>query len=231
MTNIFIDIESIPEQPEEEAKAEIAKTIQAPGTMKKQETIDDWHSGAGKYAGVKDAAIEMAYRKTALDGSSGQIVSYVFHCNNEFKLCHRDYKKDSEREILINMFEEISDSIRNHGSTTPVFFIGHNVAWDLKFLWHRAVILGVKPDFELPFSGRHGKDFFDNMQAWAGYNNRISQDNLCKALGIEGKPDDINGSQVWDFVKRGDIERVAEYNVDDVKKCIQIYNRINFIGA
>ncbi len=55
--NIYLDIETIPAQPEEKTKAEIAKTIEAPAAMKKAETIADWHNGAGKYAGVKDAAI------------------------------------------------------------------------------------------------------------------------------------------------------------------------------
>ena len=46
MSNIFIDIETIPEQPEEAVKARIAETIKAPATMKKAETIAEWHNGA-----------------------------------------------------------------------------------------------------------------------------------------------------------------------------------------
>ena len=57
----------------------------------------------------------------------------------------------------------------------------------------------------------------------------MSQDNLCKALGIKGKPDDIDGSKVWDFYKAGKIDEIEDYNRDDVDKVRQIYNRINFI--
>ena len=71
--NVFLDIETIPEQPEESVKTEIAKTIEAPAQMKKAETIAEWHNGAGKYAGVKDAAIEKAYRDTSFDGAKGEI--------------------------------------------------------------------------------------------------------------------------------------------------------------
>ena len=67
------------------------------------------------------------------------------------------------------------------------------------------------------------------MQAWAGYKGRISQDNLAKALGIPGKPDDIDGSKVWDFVKAGKVDRVAEYNTYDVATVVEIHRRINFL--
>jgi len=234
MTNIFIDIETVPTQPEEEAKVEIAKTIQAPAAMKKEETIADWHNGAGKYASAKDKAIEDAYLKTSFDGAKGHVVSIAFSDGKDMRCEYDSLKSDiavAEHEILTEAFYQIVMLCEKKKHNSEPFFIGHNVSWDLKFMWQRAVILGVEPDFKLPFSGRHEKDFFDNQQAWAGYKKFTSQDNLCKALGIEGKPDDIDGSQVWDFVKRGDIKRVAEYNVDDVEKCIQIYNRINFIGA
>ena len=61
--NVFLDIETIPEQPEESAKALIAETIEAPAAMKKPETIKAWHDGEGKYEGVKEKAIDDAYRK------------------------------------------------------------------------------------------------------------------------------------------------------------------------
>ena len=66
------------------------------------------------------------------------------------------------------------------------------------------------------------------MIEWAGPNGRIKQDTLCKTLGIEGKPGDIDGSKVWDFIKAGDGARVVEYNIDDVEKCRRVYDRLTF---
>ena len=226
MTSIMIDIETIPTQ-KEGAKEEIAKTIEAPAQMKKAETISEWHNGAGKYAGVKESAIEEAWRKTAFDGGRGEIISIAFSSDEHVKCEYRELG-GSEKEVLEEVFYQIEELCEKAQHKSQPYFIGHNVSWDLKFIWQRAVILGVKPPFQLPFGGRHKSDYYDNMQAWAGFGQRISQDNLAKALGIPEKPDDIDGSKVWDFVKAGNVKRVAEYNKYDVETVLAIYSRINF---
>ena len=224
--NVFIDIETIPEQPEDAAKLEIAKTIEAPATMKKAETIADWHNGEGKYAGVKDAAIEDAYRKTSLNGAKGQICSVAWKFEGGTVDSIATNVTD-EAEVLSIFFKLIAAGCNGR----PPFFIGQYIGgFDLKFIFHRAVILGIKPPFGIPFGGRHGKDYYCTQQAWAGFGGRMSQDNLCKALGIKGKPGDIDGSKVWDFYKAGKVDRIEEYNRDDVEKVEMIYNKLNFKG-
>lgn len=224
--NVFIDIETIPQQPEMESKALIAETIQAPAKMTKSETISDWHEGKGKYAGVKDAAIEDAYRKTSFDGAKGQICSIAWKVDGGVIASATD--KDGEKEMLELFFEDMIAQLNDR----PPYFVGQYIGgFDLKFIFHRAIILGVKPPFKIPFDGRHGSSFYCTQAAWAGFGGRMSQENLCKALGIEGKPDDIDGSKVWDFYKAGKIDRIEEYNRYDVETVEKIYNRINFIGV
>ena len=224
--NCYLDIETLPTQPEEEEKAEIAKTISAPAAMKKAETISDWHEGKGKYAGSKATAIEEAYRKTSLDGASGQVCSVAWKYEGAQHIYSESNDCDGgDYEVIYEFFYQLS----KHLYKRPPFFIGHNITFDLQFIWRRAVILGINPPFILPFNGRHGKDFYCTMQAWAGYNKRISQDNLCKILGIEGKPGDICGANVWDHYKAGNIKLIEEYNRHDVETVEKIYNRINFI--
>lgn len=220
--NVFLDIETIPTQPEAEAKEEAAKNIQHPAKMSKAETIKDWNEGKGKYAGAKDAAIDDEYRKSSFDGGKGEICSIAWKME---VITSTSRAKASEIDMIKAFFDLASQECNGR----PPYFIGHNIPFDLQFIWRRAVILGVKPPFKLPFDGRHGKDYYDTMQAWAGYNKRISQDNLCKALGIEGKPGDICGANVWDHYKKGDIARIEEYNRSDVETVEKIYNRINFI--
>jgi len=223
---IFADIESIPEQPEAEAKALIAETIQAPAAMKKAETIKDWHDGKGKYEGAKDRLIEETYRKGSFDGGKGEVISIAWSLEGDtVKNVYRPLQCD-EGDMLRHFFKDVSDATRGGNA----YFIGHNITFDLKFLYHRAVVLGINPQFKIPFDGRHGNDYFCTMKAWAGYRDTISQVNLCKALGFAGKPDDIDGSKVWDFVKAGKVERVAEYNKGDVETVIKMYKKLNFLG-
>ncbi len=223
--NIFIDIETIPAQPEEEQKAAIAATIQAPGQMSKAETIAAWHAGEGAYAGVKNALIEEAYRKTSLDGTKGEIISISF-ANDEcdpLKFSRAD--EAIEKDLLKLAFGELSSLL----SGKNPWWVGHNIGgFDLKYMFQRCVINRQNPNLDFKQYGRHGVNFYDTSQAWAGYGNRISQDNLCKALRLEGKPDDINGAMVWDFYKAGNIKRIAEYNADDIIKVREIYKRLNF---
>ena len=222
--NCFLDIETIPRQPEEFTKIQIAQTIKPPAQIKKAETIQDWHNGAGKYAGVKDAAIETEYRKGALDGGAGEVISVCFSINGHAELIYRNLG-DREDAFLFDVFDRISDC-NALASPADAYFIGHNIKFDLKFLWRRAKVLNIALPFKLPFRGRHRTDFFDNSAEWCEYNEYISQDKLARCLAIPGKPDDIDGSKVWDYVKAGNVARVAEYNQHDVETVIKIYDRL-----
>lgn len=222
---IFLDIETIPEQPEDEAKARIAEGISAPATMSKPETIADWHAGAGKYAGAKDAAIEETYRKTAFDGTYGSVCSICAYVDDHWLIT----PDTNEHEIVGTFVEWVAARMKaKYHHTQSPYFIGHNITFDLKFLWQRCVILGIKPPFSLPFDGRHNKDFFCTMQGWAGFRGHIGQSRLAKALKLPPKPDDIDGSNVWDHYKAGNLQRIAEYNKHDVETNIQIFKRLKF---
>lgn len=112
----------------------------------------------------------------------------------------------------------------------PSLWVGHNVLkFDLRWLYQRSVVCGVKPGVEFPYdvSPSH-RDVFDTMTGWAGWGQWVSQDVLAKALGLPGKPNDIDGSRVWQFIKDGQIERVAEYCKDDIEQSRQIYKRLCF---
>lgn len=223
MTNCFMDIESIPQQPEEEARALVAETIKPPAAMKAEKTIAEWRNGEGKYAGAKEAAIEKAYRDQSFDGAKGHIISIAFAVGDgEIQSRSGDDEKDLIAWALARIYMDLDGR--------PPFFVGHYIAgFDLRFLFQRCVILGVEPPFELPFSGRHGQHYFDTKQAWSGFGPKgISQDNLCKVLGIEGKPDGIDGALVYDFYKAGKIAEIEAYNRDDVSKVRQIYKRLTF---
>ena len=251
----FIDIETIPDPDGFAPFLEEATTnFKAPSDLTKTKACADLGltGDKAKFTGKDDAiamwverfasekAPEVAdqeYRKTSFDGAKGQLVSIAWAVeDDEVVSVYRKAKllKDgslqlgSEKLMLESFFEMLNKRLNKRRP----FFVGQYIAgFDLKFLYHRAVILGAQPPFDLPFGGRHDQHYYDTQQAWAGFNGRMSQDNLCKALGIEGKPNDIDGSKVWDFVKAGEVERVAEYNRDDVWKNREIYKRMNFLES
>lgn len=109
---------------------------------------------------------------------------------------------------------------------TPVV-VAHHAQFDLRYVWQRAIILGVPVPSWWPHDAKAWDTtrVQDTMLLWAGVGQRIGLDRLCRALGIAGKGD-IDGSKVWDAVRDGRIAEVAEYCGDDVERLRAVHRRI-----
>ena len=218
--NIYFDIETIPTQ-SEHLKNHIQTNLTPPANYKKQETIDAW---------IEENR-DLAYRKTALNGGFGQIVCIGYAINdNDVKTIYFDDWATSEREILKTFFNELIECYRPSVDITPNF-IGHNIEnFDLRFIYQRAIVLGIKPPSFLPLNSKSYNNMyiFDTMTEWAGKRNYVSLNEVCLSLGIPPKSDEIDGSKVWDFVQEGKLKQVAEYCADDVEKVRKIHKRIVF---
>ena len=225
---IYLDIETIPGQNPAIRQA-IEDTITHPGSMKKPETIAKWE------AEQRPQAVEDAWRKTAFKGDQGEIICISWALEDaEPQVVMRDLG-GSERDMLSAFFHQVMTAVPP-GRHAGIEWVGHNVRdFDLRFIFQRAVILGVRPPFRLPHDVRPGSgEVYDTMTAWAGWGGRISLDALCRALGIPTKGDElggeeIDGSKVWDFVKDGRVCDVATYCMADVERVRQVYKRMNFI--
>lgn len=222
MTIITIDIETIPAQ-DPAVKAEILRTMQPPGSISKAETIELWHIEK------KPAAAEEAWRKTSFDGALGHVcvIGLAFDDMPPITCWHEEYAAN-EAHILREAFKEIDAHIALHPNVRPIF-VGHNlIEFDFRFLYQRAVMLGVEPSRHIPFNARPWDDsVFDTMTRWAGTKDRVKLDKLAKAMGI-GSKGDIDGSMVWDYVRDGRIQEVAEYCRNDVDMTRSIYKRMTF---
>lgn len=195
--------------------------LMAAKNLNKEQVLDLWAEQCGPaYA---DIAGDKAWRATALDGTTGRILSIAYQVEDQPAKAHID--EQNEIALLQWFFNTLPQDIGRH----KPFFAGHNLAWDLKFIWRRAVILNVPPPFALPFKGRHGNDYWCTMEAWCGYGERITQDKLAKALGLPGKPDTIDGSKVCDYWLAGRYGEILFYNRDDVVQNMQIYRRQSFL--
>jgi len=228
MTTITLDIETIGTS-DESVIADIAAGITPPGNITKAETIAAWNLDK------KPAAVEEAVAKTSFDGAVGQIVCVGMAINDEPAIanCLTD-----ERVLLAGVFMAIQTAATLHyksgtAKDTPIVFVGHNVSgFDLRFLWQRAVVLGLKPPACLlkamkakPWDGV----IADTMIMWSPERERrISLDRLCKALGVPTSKGDMDGSKVWAAFKAGELDKIATYCAADVEATRACYRRMTF---
>lgn len=221
---IVVDIETCPAQDPSVLENFLAN-IEAPAQYKKLESIAEWKRENGQ------AAAEEKWRKTSFDGALGHIcVIGVAFDNEPAQSIYSESWCADEASILRKFFEMVDAKCAEHPNIQPVF-IGHNIIdFDLRFIFQRAVLLGVKPSPQIPFNARPYGDraVYDTMTAWAGYRNTVSLDKLGTVLIGEGKGE-MDGSKVWDAVKAGRIADVANYCIDDVEKTRKVYRRLNFL--
>jgi len=214
---VYLDIETIPSQKE---GFRDTLDIPIPGNIKKPETIAKWE------AEEKPKLLEEAYRKTSFDGAQGEIICIGFALDDDKTNVFWRTLIGDEYQIIEAFFESLTNNC-----IAPKFVTFNGNSFDLPFIYHRAVILGIKPPkfFPRPLEIKPwGGPTIDVMTMWAGMKNRISQDKLAKALGFEGKGD-FDGSMVWDAVQAGEEQKVAEYCKDDVEDLRKIYKRLMFL--
>lgn len=224
--NITFDIETIPSQ-HPGILAEFAAAVTAPARYSKPESIAEW------LRDNRDAEAEAAWLKTSFDGGLGQVVCIGFAINDgDVSVLHApDLSAQNEAALLERFFAELTGAHRGNSGTRPCL-IGHNSnAFDIPFLWKRAMVHGIRPPLWFPRDPKPwDESTFDTMTAWAGTKDRISMNRLCRILGIEDKGD-ISGADVWPMVKAGKIAEVCEYCRGDVERTRAIYRRMTFAAT
>jgi hypothetical protein len=221
-THIYIDLESIPGQ-HDWIKQDIAANVKHPGNMSKSETIAAWELNE------KPKVIEEQYRKTSFDGACNHIICIGVAIGDQNPIVFNAENCAEEKTLLEDFYEFLDSRILNKFQRV---FVGHNVhSFDLKILKQRSIILGVRPPDFIPFDNKPwDKNPFDTMQQWDA-KNYVSLDKLCKAFGMEGKADDMDGSKVYDLWLAGEHEKIAQYCMDDVHKVREIHKRMTFMES
>jgi len=228
MSIIYIDIETAPTQ-EKGAKEEILATIKPPANYSKPETIAKWMEENA------ESQAEESYRKTALDGTHGQIVCIGMAIDNAAPVVFHNSKDwHKEAEVIQSAFDWLDSQVETLSTgyklTHPDnVFVGHNIIdFDLPFIWKRCVINGIKPPSQIPFKARPwSESIYDTMREWSGTHSRISMDKLAKALKVGGKGD-MDGSMVWDYIQAGKLKEVRDYCASDIELVRKIHKRMTF---
>lgn len=239
--NIYLDIETLPGNSAElmealRADAQKEKdAIRAPSNYKDEAKISEYI--AAKHAEI-DAGIEAKRLKTSFDGMFGSIACICYAIDDGEVFSVDSNTCGSEKAMLESFYSHVFDqtSIAYNGGVAEmdVTFVGHNVAaFDLPFLKHRSVILGVKPPKAVAkaFSAKAwDKCIADTMLMWSqDREKRVSMDKLCKALGIPGK-NGFDGSMVADTWPK-EPQIVIDYCKADVERTRAMFRRMAFLEA
>ena len=171
-----------------------------------------------KAVGKNPGTFEEFLAGTGLDGAFGRIacISYAFNDDKPKTISGKE-------SLILQKFWEVAK--------TADLFIGFNILdFDLRFIYQRSVILGVRPTLDLNFARYRSSPIFDVMREWSKWeSHNISLDTLAKALGLKSSKDGaINGSNVEKAYEEGRLKEIYDYCERDVELTRKIYNRLTF---
>ena len=107
--------------------------------------------------------------------------------------------------------------------------VGHNViGFDLPFIFQRCLVHGIPARPFVNLAEYNVRGVFDTMHRWwLGAKRHVSLDDVAWALGIESsKTAEVEGSKVFDLYQAGHLDRIREYNLNDVRVTRKIYERM-----
>lgn len=216
-TYIYSDLETIGSD-DPEVIAEIAAGITAPGNYKKPESIAEWE------AQNKPALVQEALKRTSFDGGLGRIICIGFAVNDAVPLTFVGEEKD----ILVSFYSALGQIEEN----SPKVLVGHNlIGFDLRFLYQRSVVNGIRPPAYINFNARSwDKTVNDTMLMWnPDRDKRISLDKLCRILGVPSPKTEMDGSKVWEYYKEGRIEEIRSYCAGDIVSTRMCHRKMMFL--
>ena len=248
--DIYIDIETLrsPEEHRLQILEDVKANFKAPtgitkGQMSKDLGLDDkearfisagdikarWES---EMAESKSADVAQdKWEKTSFNPEVAPIACICithFENGNYKSLFFSLLEYVNEQDMLMDFHGYIETICSEHGEMIrKPNFIGHNIAkFDLPFIWKRSVINDVETVKGVKWiDAKHGYNCFDTMVAWSGYGNMISAGNLANLLGLTGKMEGMDGSQVYDTWQT-DPQKVIDYCYDDVAMVKRIHERL-----
>jgi predicted PolB exonuclease-like 3'-5' exonuclease len=128
----------------------------------------------------------------------------------------------SEREIISAFVKRIAD-------LAPQLVTFNGASFDLPVLRYRAMVCGVAaPGLALrPYFNRYTEDAIDLCDVLSSFSpqNKPSLRELCRVMGLPGKPDGIGGADVERFCREGRVAEVAAYCETDVVNTYRVWLR------
>ena len=191
-----------------------------PAEKEKHEMLKEIHRKRAD-DGKKVKTVEEFIEETNLGGAFGRIACISYAINDgEVKSLSGD-----EKEMLKDFWELAKDAD---------LFIGFNIiGFDLRFIYQRSIVRGVKPTKDLSFARYKNYPIYDLMCEWNKWDmqSHINLDSLAKALGIpSSKGGEIEGKNVARAYEEGRIAEICKYCESDVEATRKIYYKMTFQG-
>ena len=173
------------------------------------------------------AAQDAALDQTALNGLWGEVVAIGYAPDDKKVFC--DFRDFDEQELLVRFGDRINGYCDVVWHKSSPCIIGHNVQFDIRFLWQRYVVNGLTPPHWLT-RALHAKPWddekvFDTMVQWCGLREYVSLGALYAGLGIE-VPKTIDGSEVPQAWLDGRYDEIRAHVLADVEAVRAVHRRM-----
>lgn len=216
MKTLYLDIETLP------ADTKNPQTLTSLKYMYEKKALKRAANGGN------ELSFEDFVKGTSFDGGFGRVLCIALAVNEDTVKC---YCNDGNEKKTLEQFWEVAKQTD--------LFVGHNLLdFDLRFLWQRSIVLGVRPTWQdtdgrsgkyLSFARYRSNPVFDIMHEWVKWGrDYIGLEAIALALGIPSPKDGIDGSQVAAFYEAGKVSEICEYCKRDVETTRAIYKKMTF---
>jgi predicted PolB exonuclease-like 3'-5' exonuclease len=128
----------------------------------------------------------------------------------------------TEKELIASFVAKIAE-------LSPQLVIFNGFSFDLPVLRYRAMVNGVAAPglSSRPYFNRYTEDAVDLCDLLSSFSphTKASLHELCRVMGLPGKPAGITGADVETFVGAGRIKEVADYCESDVVNTYRVWLR------
>lgn len=224
MSQITVDIETLP-APWSEAEKDAALVLaRSKGQLRDGESDED--------------ELDRIWRATALDSMRGRILCVSWAVGDEEPVVGWGHEDDDLRATFDRLVADVERAINNDSYyRQPVVWVGHRVGFDLGFLFHAAHRLRhplanalPEDEWDKTTKPRWTRVICDTFAMWNRFHDykdrRGRLDDIARFLGLPGKTDGVDGSQVYELWVAGEHARIAAYCARDVCVARDVWRRL-----
>jgi 3'-5' exonuclease len=128
----------------------------------------------------------------------------------------------SEKALISSFVDRIAELL-------PQLITFNGSSFDLPVLRYRALVQSVPaPGLSLrPYFNRYTEDAVDLCDVLSSFSSpsKVTLHELCRVMGLPGKPDGMNGGGVEKYYREGRIREIAEYCESDVVNTYRVWLR------